>query len=159
MKKTIHIIRLTDKEYHRLIMLVKNGIEHARTITRARVLLLAHAGKIDKEIAGIFSLSTKTPYEIRKRYHIGGLERALYDRPRPGQPRRFNGAQEAEIVAIACTKAPKGYAHWTLDLLTEEAHGRGIRIGRTAVGQVLLRNNLKPWRKKNVVHKQNYAGV
>src|SRR5512144_806249 len=159
MKKKIHIIQLTYEEYHKLTILVKSGIEHARVITRARVLLLADEGKIDKEIAGIFSLSTKTPYEIRKRYHIGGLESALYDRPRPGQPRHFNGAQEAEIVAIACTKAPKGYAHWTLDLLTKEVRGRRIRIARTDVWKVLLRNNLKPWRKKNVVHKHNYAGV
>lgn|SRR5512143_370403 len=159
MKKKIDIIQLTDEEYHKLIMLVKSGVEHARVITRARVLLLAHEGKIDKEIAGIFSLSTKTPYEIRKRYHTGGLERALYDRSRPGQPRHFNGAQEAEIVAIACTKAPKGYAHWTLDLLTEKAQASGIRIGRTAVWKVLLRNKLKPWREKNVVHPKAHSRV
>src|SRR5512143_3984113 len=148
MKKKIDIIQLTDKEYRKLIMLVKSGIEHARVITRARVLLLAHEGQIDKEIAGIFSLCNKKPYEIRKRYHTGGLQRALYDCPRPGQPSRFNGAQEADIVALACRKAPKGYAHWTLDRLTEEARDRGIRIGRTAVWKVLLRNELKPWRKK-----------
>ena len=155
----LHGVHLSTAEKEKLNLLVKNGIEHARVITRARVLLLADRGKIDKEIAGVFSLCSKTPYEIRKRYHRGGLSQALYDRPRPGQPRHFNGAQEAEIVALACSNAPKGYAHWTLDLLTEKVRQTGIMIGRTAVGRVLLRNNIKPWRKKNVVHNRGYAGV
>jgi putative transposase len=155
----LHGVHLSTEEKGKLSLLVKSGIEHARVITRARVLLLANKGKIDKEIAGIFSLSTKTPYEIRKRYHKGGLEKALYDRPRPGQPRKFNGAQEAEIVAIACTEAPKGYVRWTLNLLTEKVRQTGIMIGRTAIWKVLLRNNLKPWRKKNVVHNRGYTGV
>ena len=157
--KKIHTIHLTELEITRLTMVVRKGIENARVITRSRVLLMANNGKKDPDIYKALSLSTKTPYEIRKRYHAGGLKSAIYDRPRPGQPRRFNGAQEAEIIAIACTEAPKGYAHWTLDLLTEEAQNRGIMIGRTAVWKVLLHNNLKPWRKKNVVHKQDYAGV
>src|SRR5690349_5901140 len=101
--KKIHITRLTIDERHKLSTLTKHGIEHARVITRAQILLLANEGKTDKAIAKIFALSPKTPYEIRKRYHTGGIEKALYDRPRPGQPRRFTGREEAEIVAIACT--------------------------------------------------------
>jgi transposase len=155
----LHSVHLSQEERVKLTLMVKKGIERAQVITRARVLLLANAGKTDKAIARTLMLSTKTPFLIRKRRTTGGLEFALYDRPRPGQPRRFNGKQEAEIVAIACTTAPKGYAHWTLDLLTEQVRGRGIMIGRTAVWKVLLRNNLKPWRKKNVVHTRDYAGV
>lgn len=155
----LHSVNLSQEERVKLTLMVKKGIERAQVITRARVLLLASTGKTDKAIANALLLSTKTPYEIRKRRSLGGLQKALFDRPRPGQPRRFNGAQEAEIIAIACTKAPKGYAHWTLDLLTEKVRGRGISIGRTAIWKVLLRNNLKPWRKKNVVHKRDYAGV
>ena len=155
----LHRVRLPQEEYEKLILIVKKGIAFARVITRARVLLFAHGGATDRQIAQTLLLSTKTPYEIRKRYSQGGLKKALFDRPRPGQPRRFNGGQEAEIVALACTKAPKGYAHWTLDLLTERVRDRGIMIGRTAVWRVLSRNDLKPWRKKNVVHTRSYAGV
>jgi putative transposase len=157
--KKIHTIHLPQEEKVILNQIISRGIEQARVITRSRVLLLADRGKTDPEIYEHLSLSTKTPYEIRKRYAHGGLKFALYDRPRPGQPRRFNGAQEAEIVAIACSMAPKGYAHWTLDLLTKEAQGRGITIGRTAVWKVLLHSNLKPWRKKNVVHSGTYTGI
>lgn len=157
--KKIYTIHLTQQEKNRLNKIVRRGTGQARVITRSRVLLLADDGKNDPEIYEHLSLSTKTPYEIRKRYVQHGLQFALYDRPRPGQPRRFNGAQEAEIVAIACSKAPKGYAHWTLDLLTKEARSRGITIGRTAVWKVLLRSDLKPWREKNVVHSGAHSGV
>lgn len=155
--KKIHTIHLSEKEITKLRIIIHKGKENTRVITRSRVLLMAREGKRDSEIYTVLSLSTKTPYEIRKRYHEGGLQKALYDAPRPGQPRKLDGKQEAKVVAIACTKAPKGYAHWTMDLLTEAVRSAGISIGRTAIWRVLLRNDTKPWRKKNVVYSAHYA--
>jgi transposase len=156
--RKIHTIHLTQQEKGTLAEIVTKGREQARVITRARVLLLADEGKTDPEIYAFLALSTKTPYAIRKRYREGGLSVALYDRPRPGQPRKLNGSQEAKITAIACTKAPKGYRHWTMDLLTKEVHNKlQIGISRSAVYHVLLRNNLKPWREKNVGDFRDYA--
>lgn len=156
--RKIHRISLTEEEIQQLKTLIRKGIANARTITRARVLLMAHDGRIDKEIYQALSLAESTPYDIRKRYTEGGLQRALFDAPRPGQARKLTGAQEAEVIAIACTKAPKGYVRWTLDLLTEEVNNKlGISIGRTAIWKVLLRNDTKPWLKKNVVYSQDYS--
>ncbi len=155
--KKIHTIYLPQQEKDKLIQIVSRGKENTRVITRSRVLLLADEGKTDHEIYEYLSLSTKTPYEIRKRYAQEGLNRALYDLPRPGQKRKLNGYQEAEVVAIACTKAPKGYVRWTMDLLTEEVRKKlKVAIGRTAVWKILLRNDTKPWLKKNVVYSENY---
>lgn len=149
----IHRISLTGEEIRQLKILIRKGIANARVITRARVLLMAHDGRIDKEIYQALSLAESTPYDIRKRYAEVGLQRALFDAPRPGQKRKLTGTQEAEVIAIACTKAPKGYVRWTLDLLTEKINTQmGISIGRTAIWKVLLRNNTKPWLKKNVVY-------
>lgn len=151
--RKIHRISLTGEEIQQLKTLIRKGIANARVITRARVLLMAHDEKIDKEIYQALSLAESTPYDIRKRYTEGGLQRALFDAPRPGQKRKLTGAQEAEVIAIACTKAPKGYVRWTLDLLTEEVNTKmGVSIGRTAIWKVLLRNDMKPWLKKNMVY-------
>jgi len=156
--KKIHTIHLPQQEKDKLTQIVSRGKENTRVITRSRVLLLADEGKTDPEIYEYLSLSPKTPYEIRKRYVQGGLTRALYDLPRPGQPRKLNGIQEATVVAIACTKAPKGYVRWTMDLLVEEVQKKlKVGIGRTAVYKVLLRNDTKPWLKKNVVYSQDYS--
>lgn len=48
--KLQHPIALSDKEKAPLQTLVHKGIALARTITRARVLLLADAGRTDREI-------------------------------------------------------------------------------------------------------------
>ena len=132
-----------------LSSLIRKGTTKAQTITRARILLLAHEGRKDREIVNSLRVATSTPHDIRKRYTEGGIERAIYDAPRPGQKRKLTGKQEAEVIAIACSTAPKGYSRWTLDLLTEEVNEKvGVKIGRTAIWKVLLRNNTKPWLKK-----------
>jgi transposase len=158
--KIAHPVKLTEEERNQLQQVLHKGVANTRIITRSRVLLMTHDGKMDKEIYEVLSLAVSTPYDIRKRYHEGGLNKALYDAPRPGQPRKLSGDEEAKVVTIACTKAPKGYSRWTMDLLTEEVHSKlNLAISRTAIYKVLLRNDTKPWRKKNVVHSQNYAGV
>lgn len=133
--------------------LIHRGTTKARTITRARILLFAAQEKTDSIICNALSIVRSVVYDTRKHYVEGGLNRALYDLPRPGQKRKLTGIQEAEVIAIACTKAPKGYSRWTLNLLTEAAQKKlSVSIGRTAIWKVLLRNDTKPWLKKNVVY-------
>lgn len=153
--QTKYQVVLSEQERVMLSALIRKGTAKARVITRARVLLLAHEGRIDKEIYESLMIAYSTPHDIRKNYTQGGLKRALYDAPRPGQARKLTGEQEAAVIAIACSQAPKGYVRWTLDLLTEEVRRTvGIPIGRTAIWKVLLRNDTQPWRKKNVVYPQ-----
>ena len=154
--QTKYKVALTEKERLFLNSLIHKGIGKARTITRARILLMADEGKRDKDIYQTLHTSYSTPHDIRKNYREGGLKRALYDAPRPGQQRKLTGAQEAQVIAIACTDAPRGYVRWTLDLLVEEVNKKvGVSIGRTAIWKVLLRNDTKPWLKKNVVYSQS----
>ena len=103
--RKIHRISLTAQELHQVTTLIRKGTANARVITRARILQMAHHCKIDKEIYVAPSRAVSPPYDIRKRYTKGGLTRALYDLPRPGQKRKLTEIQEAEVVAIACTKA------------------------------------------------------
>ncbi len=46
------------------------------------------------------------------------MDAALADKPRRGAPAKFDGKQEAMIVALACSDAPEGRARWTAKLLT-----------------------------------------
>jgi len=154
--KLQHPIVLPDKEKAQLQTLVHKGIAHARTITRARVLLLADTGRTDREIYESLALAVSTPYDIRKRYHSGGLQNALYDTPHQRRSKKLTVQQEAKIVATACTNPPKGAKRWTMDLLTEAVNKLGIQIGRTAIWKLLIRNDTKPWRKKNVVYPASY---
>lgn len=156
--RKIYRVMLTQHEQQFLGQLIHKGHSSARIITRARVLVLANEGKTDKEIYEALNLADSTPGDIRQRFAQSGIERALHDLPRPGKERILKGAQEAVVIAIACSKSPKGYRRWTLDLLTEKVKKKlGVSIGRTAIWKVLLRNDTKPWLKKNVVYSQSHS--
>ena len=50
-----------------------------------------------------------------------GLEAALHRQPLARtKPRTLDGAQEAHLVAIACSQAPQGRTSWTLHLLADK---------------------------------------
>ncbi len=153
---TKYKVSLNEIEITKLKSIIKKGKHSARTINRARVLLMTNEHKVDRQIYETLHLAKSTPGDIRRRYCEGGLIRSLYDAPRPGQPRAMTIIEEAKIVAIACTEPEDGYSKWSMDLLTkkvnQELAARKRPLGRTTIYNVLLRNELKPWQKKNVVH-------
>jgi len=153
-----HVVALEESEVRQLKTSIRKGVSNARVITRARVLLMANekqaTGKTDREIADTLGLAKTTPQDIRRRFAQGGLQRALYDAPRPGGKRKVTGRDETTIVSIACTDPPDGHDSWTLDLIREKANGElRKKLGRSTMYRVLLKHETKPWREKNLVHK------
>ncbi len=117
---------LTDEQRAHLRTLVGSGAAPARTLTRARVLLKADHGEggpgwSDAAIAGALDVNASTVLRIRRRFATEGLEATL-ERKRPERvyERRLDGAQEAHLVALACSAPPEGQARWTLRLLAGE---------------------------------------
>jgi transposase len=111
-------IALTMEEVEYLIVFVNRGRKSARELTRARILLLVHDGKTEMEIKDTLRIVRATVSNIKKRYREEGLQSALSEKPRSGQPRKYTDTQEAEIIAMACTAPPKGRKRWTIRLLT-----------------------------------------
>lgn len=132
-------IKLKKSEKTALNKIIKKGNINAREYTRARVLLLSSEGEPPLFVAKALSITKKTIQNIKERFLEGGLERALYDLPRSGQPTKFNGKHRANITALACTDAPEGYAKWSLTLLADKAVELGIvdEISRAQVGRIL----------------------
>jgi hypothetical protein len=70
---------------------------------------------------------------IRKRYVSEGLDTALNrKKPRRQYERKMNGADEAHLIALTCSKPPKGYTRWSLRLLSE----RLVRLEQVEVESV-----------------------
>jgi hypothetical protein len=95
-------------------------------LTRARVLLKADQGEggaawADTAIAGALEIHPTTVARIRRQFVEHGLEAAL-ERKRPDRvyARALDGAAEAHLVTLACTKPPAGRERWTLRLLADE---------------------------------------
>ena len=115
---------LEEDEVKFLRDFVKKGRKSARALNRARVLLLANQQKGDSEIAEILDVGRNTVWRIKTKYRKEGLESALAEKPRSGQPKKYTEKHNAEIIAQACTEAPDGRKRWTLALLTEEMQKR-----------------------------------
>jgi Homeodomain-like domain len=61
-----------------------------------------------------------TVARVRQQYVTAGLDAALHRKPPARQyHRRLDGAQEARLVALACSAAPAGHKRWTLRLLAD----------------------------------------
>ncbi len=136
-------VKLTKEERQELIQMNKSGNHSARVLGRARILLLLDHNQEERrkpqEIADAMMVSMGTVYNIRKRYLEGGLEQALYDRPRPGAVPKINGEVEAHLLAITCSEPPEEHEHWTLRLLANKLVELELveSISHVAVGEVL----------------------
>ena len=104
-------------------------------------------------IAEVLPLTRQAVRDIARRYQQGGLERALYDKQRPGAANLLSAKQRQRIIAMVCSDPPQGRARWTVRLVAEEAVKRRLvpRVGRETIRVLLLSHDLKPWREKNVV--------
>ena len=120
MNKQFHI-KLSDEERRELKRLVESGRRLARKITRARILLLADAGKKDREIAETLQVCVQTVHKVRKRFVSEKSTNSLEEKPRSGKPPKLAGLTAAHITALACSDPPEGRRRWTLRLLADRA--------------------------------------
>ena len=81
-------------------------------------------------------------YRVRKQLVEEGFESVLSRKQRatPAVARIFDGEKEAKLIALACSKPPKGRARWTLRLLENKVVELGIvdRAYLIHEGKVLL---------------------
>jgi transposase len=122
----VYRVKLTPEERAHLLGLLSKGKAAARTLTHARILLKADEGVAgprlsDEAIAEALEVNRSTVERVRIRCVEEGIEAAL--RPRPSRqlhPRKLDGAQEAHLVALACSPAPNGRNRWSLRLLADQ---------------------------------------
>lgn len=113
-------IKLKKEERKFLENFIKKGTKKAREIARANILLLLDERWEVNEISNIVKAHRQRIWRIKQRFLKEGLKATLEEKPRSGQPIKYTKKHEAEIIAQACTKAPKGRKRWTVRLLTKE---------------------------------------
>lgn len=92
--------------------MVGTGEHPALTTRRARILLKADADGpdawTDEPIAEALDTNRMTVVRVRQQFAAEGLDVTLHrKKPAGRQYRKLDGAQEAQLVAIACSKAPE----------------------------------------------------
>jgi len=119
-RKKLNIVHLNEQEREELRQYLRKGKSSARSLTRARILLLADDGRDDEEIAETLNVSKSTIIRIRTRYCEGGLDSALHEKARSGAPSKIDGRIEAELTLLACSDPPDGRSKWTVRLLADK---------------------------------------
>jgi putative transposase len=139
-------IKLKKRERSFLEDFVRKGTRKSRAIARANILLLADEGYSTEQISMVTKVHRQSIWRIKKRYLEEGLDPALVDKPRSGQPKKYNEKQEAEVIATACTSPPKGRKRWSVRLLAEELKKKkGLEtINRESVRLILKKTKQSP---------------
>ena len=119
-----YVVRLSDEEREQLEALIRKGKSPAQRLLKARILLKADVseageGWSDSRIIKALDTSASMVYRVRKQLVEEGFEAVLSRKQRatPAVARIFDGEKEAKLIALACSKPPKGRARWTLRLL------------------------------------------
>lgn len=119
-RKTIFVVNLTKEDREYLNQFIRRGKASARSLTRARILLMADEGYSNKEIVDVLKTTRPTVNRIRKRYYQEGLDSAINDKPRSGAPPKIDGTIEAQVTLLACSEPPEGRSSWTLQLIADK---------------------------------------
>ena len=118
-------VRLMDTERDLLESIINRGKGAARTLTHARIVLKADCGPdgpawTDSMISTALDVSIPTIERVRRTLVLDGFDAALQRKPAPPRPRKLDGRQEAQLIALACSTAPVGHKRWTLRLLAQQ---------------------------------------
>ena len=86
-------------------------------------------------IVQVLGVGRTAIWRTRSAYVENGLDYALHDVARPGQPRQYGTDQQAEVVALACSAPPAGAKRWTIELLTKAArrHPKLRNVSRESI--------------------------
>lgn len=119
-RKKTYDVDLSIEEREHLENIVSSGVEKARKLTRARILLKANRNWTDKEISNALDVGLSTVGRVRKKYAEAGLKAAL-NRQKSSRhyATKINGHCEAHLIALVCGPAPEGRARWTVRLLRD----------------------------------------
>src|SRR3712207_6374984 len=117
-------VTLTPDERDELAALLSRGKADVRRLKHAQILLKADQAEDgpawpDSRIAEAFEVGITTVERVRQRCVEEGMAAALrpYRTGTRTYARKLDGAQEAQLIALACSKPPEGRRRWRLRLL------------------------------------------
>lgn len=142
--------RLSDEDRKTISAILNKGKMTARIFKRALILRQFDEGYTSPHIATSIGVTAVTVRTIGWNYVNHGLNRALYELPRPGGKGKLTEEQETHIVALICSDPPDGYDRWSVRLIVDEVIKRKSvnSIGRETIRMLLKNHNLKPWLHK-----------
>jgi transposase len=146
------IVILGSRRKARLEAIVRRPSSPQALVRRARIVLLAHAGWPNAQIARDLGCAVNTVRTWRRRFARGGVP-LLCDRPRSGRPEVYGPGVRLAIVATATSVPPEGTSGWTHALIAAEVAGTGISVSRA--GRILAGLELAPHRVRGWLNRRD----
>lgn len=145
-------VTLTQKEREELLSLTKGGKHSAKKVIHSLILLNCDEGEFsekvnNEDVARVLKIGSRTIDRLKKKFVEEGFEAALENRPTTRvYKRKADGDVEAHLVALSCSKAPKGFTRWSLRLLADKMIELEYvdDISHETVRRVLKKTNLSP---------------
>jgi hypothetical protein len=120
-------LKLRKSDQEALVQILRSGVQQVRVVLRALALLRLSDGESPPKVARFLDLTPKTVRDIGKRYLEAGLDRALYERPRPGAKPLLNPNERQRVIAMVCSDPPGGAG--TLDGTADRGGGDQAKTG------------------------------
>jgi transposase len=111
----------------------------ARSVERARIVLLAAAGMENKQIAAKLRIMPEKAARWRNRFLDGGLAALDKDAPRPGRPSTITPAKMQEVVRKTTQEKPSNATHWSTRSMAKAAG-----LSEKSVRRIWHQHGLKP---------------
>ena len=144
MAKVATPIVLSSEERRTLERWARSGKGERRLVERARIILLAAAGRRTDEIAAALATPASRVSKWRTRFARERLA-ALSDRPRSGKPPKYDEGTRRRILAALDQPPPAGNATWTGGLLAEALGD----VSKHQVWRVLRRHQISLRRRRS----------
>lgn len=112
-----------------------------RLVTRAKIVLLAAQGWLNKDIAVEVGVGRDTVGRWRERFSKHGLTDIEKDAPRGGRRPTVRNRVARRIIETTTQKKPENATHWSTRTLAEH-----LGVSRSMVQRVWKANGLKPHR-------------
>jgi transposase len=116
--KAVEIV-LDETEKRELTALTRRHGAPQALAERARIVLAAASGLMNKDIADKLGVCPHTAGTWRNRFARTRMD-GLYDEPRPGAPREIGDDEIAFVIRKTLATNPRGATHWSLRTMAKE---------------------------------------
>src|SRR5258708_31465030 len=135
------VITLSPEQRTVLESQVRSRSLPLRVVERSRIVLFAAAGRQDKDISVLLSMSPEKGSPWRKRFLALGVAGLLQDAPRPGRKPTISARLTQRVVTMTPRQPPTNATHWSTRTMAA-----AVGISEASVRRIWRAHGLKPHR-------------
>jgi transposase len=132
-------VSLESEQRRQLEQLSRARSQPVRQVERARIVLRAADGWLDKEIAADLGITPEKAARWRNRFLEGGVAALCKDAPRPGRPPTVSASKVKHIVDKTTQEKPAAATHWSTRTMAAAAG-----VSEATVRRIWHAHGLKP---------------